>query len=317
MIPLESILQGIVEDVNDPLQLGRVRVRWVGIHISNLSMLPVDMLPWSNVMGSVYSASISGVGTAPVGLVCGTMVLGIPLDDGKQEFLVVGTIAGNRQVYINSSYGFNDPNGEYPIPGVVGDVSKLAGGNADSGTISNLNNEVISSDIPGSKDPTETEKTLDPEAYKDTPWMPFAVGELGINESDNPNRIKEYHSIGGGYMQEPTVSWCASFVGWCLDKASIKGTRSAASRSYVSYGEKVNASPIPYGSIAVFGVPNSGKGHVAFVVEDKGTSLVCVGGNQSDKSNRSGGIVSKTTIPKEGKSLVLLGCVMPTNLQGK
>lgn len=117
-------------------------------------------------------------------------------------------------------------------------------------------------------------------------------------------------------MREPTVAWCASFVGWCLDKAGIKGTRSAASRSYLKYGKSVGTTNVPFGAIAVFGVPGSGSGHVAFVVEDKGDKLVCIGGNQSDKSHRSGGQVSKTTIPKSG-SLNLLDCVMPTNLQGK
>lgn len=317
MIPSSYFLQGIVEDVQDPMRLGRVRVRWVGIHLSNLSQLPVDSLPWSNLLSNVNSASISGVGTAPVGLVCGTMVFGIPLDDGYQEFLILGTLPGNRQVYINDTYGFNDPNKEYPIPGIEGDINKLAGGNADSGTQANVNSDVISSTIPGATDPTVPEKKLDPAAFKDTPWMPFAVAELGINEVDNVARIKEYHSVGGGYMQEPTVSWCASFIGWCLDKASIKGTRSASSRSYLSYGESVGKTKVPYGAIAVFGVPNSGKGHVTFVVEDKGDSLVCVGGNQSDKSKRSGGIVSKTNIPKNSSSLVLLDCRMPTNLLSK
>ena len=328
MIPMNGnmFLTGVVEDVMDPLQLGRVRVRWVGIHTDNLTKLPVSGLPWANVLGSINSASISGVGMAPVGMVCGTMVFGLPLDDGKQEFIVLGTMAGNRSVYGSSSLGFNDPNGEYPRSGVVGDINKRAGGNGDGGTTTaaSANSyppepppDVVKSDIPGAKDPTVPEKVEDPKAYSDTPWMPFAQGELGINEKDNPDRIKTYHQLGGGQMREPTVAWCASFVGWCLLQADIKGTRSAASRSYLSYGKSVGKDKVPFGSIAVFGVPNSGQGHVAFVVEDKGTSLLCIGGNQSDKSLRSGGIVSKSNIPKNGSHLVLLDCRYPTNLNGK
>lgn len=319
MIPLNNILGlfGIVEDVMDPTGTGRVRVRWVGIHTDDKSKIPTSSLPWSNVLGSINSAGISGVGMAPVGMVCGTMVFGIPLDEGYQEFLILGTLAGNRSVYGNSNLGFNDPNGEYPRSGVAGDINKKAGGNADTGSSFNINADVISSNIPDSKDPTVPEKNLDPTAYSDTPWMPFAQDEIGKNETDDAERIKQYHQVGGGLMREPTVAWCASFVGWCLDQADIKGTRSAASRSYLKYGKSVGTNNVPYGSIAVFGVPNSGQGHVAFVVEDKGDSLICIGGNQSDKSLRSGGVVSKTTIPKNGKSLVLLDCVFPTNLQGK
>lgn len=319
MIPLGGnyIMTGVVEDVMDPAQLGRLRVRYVGIHSDNKSLLPTESLPWSNVLGSINSAAISGVGMSPVGVVCGTMVHAIPLDDGFQEFLILGTVGGNRSVYINSSYGFNDPNGEYPRSGVNGDINKKAGGNADTGSSFNISSGVISSAIPGSKDPTIPDKVLDPNAYKDSPWMPFAQAEIGMNETDNADRIEEYHQIGGGLMREFTVPWCASFIGWCLNKTDIKGTRSASSRSYLKYGKSLGTSNVPFGSIAVFGVPNSGLGHVTFVVEDKGDALVCIGGNQTDQSLRSGGIVSKTTIPKNGSGLVLLDCVRPTNQQSK
>lgn len=319
MIPQSMFLIGIVEDVQDPLQLGRVRVRYAGIHTDNKAKIPTETLPWSNVLSSVNSASISGVGVAPVGMVCGSMVFALPLDEGLQEFLVLGTLAGNRSVHINSGFGFNDPSGFYPKSGVVGDVNKRAGGNGDAGNSSNsdIQEEPIRSDVPGATDPTEQKKEEDPNAYKDTPWMPFAQGEVGKNETDNASDIKQYHTVGGGLMREPTVAWCASFVGWCLDKANIKGTRSASSRSYLKYGKSVGKDNVPFGAIAVFGVPNSGSGHVAFVVEDQGDKLVCIGGNQSDRSHRSGGMVSKTTIPKNGSSLVLLDAVFPTNMNGK
>lgn len=320
MIPMTMLLYGIVEDVMDPNRLGRVRVRWVGPHTDNKTKLPTESLPWCNVMGSIYSASISGVGMAPVGMVRGTMVVGMPLDEGLQEFLIVGTMGGNRAVYINSSFGFNDPAGEYPRPNVTGDINSKAGGNADSGSNGGSSafdpgQDTISSTVPDSKDPTVPEKKEDPNAYKDAPWMPIAISQLGVNEKDNVDQIKEYHQVGGGLMREPTVAWCAAFAGWCLNKVGITGTRSASARSYLKYGKSVGKDKVPYGSIAVFGVPNSGSGHVAFVMEDKGDKLVCIGGNQSDKSLRSGGIVSKTTIPKNGKNLVLLDCVYPTNMQ--
>ena len=313
-------LYGVVESVDDPLQLGRVRVRYFQKHTDNKTKLPTNKLPWSQVLGSIYSASISGVGTAPVGMVPGTMVFAIALDSGFQEFMIFGTMAGNRSVYINPSFGFNDPSGIYPKSGVLGDINKLAGGNADTGSPA-LNtstlSDSISSDIPGAKDPTIPPKVLDPAAYKDTPWMPLSISYLGINEKDNIDKIKEFHTIGGGQTREPTVAWCASFCNYCLIKSDINGTRSASSRSFMSYGKSVGTSNVPYGSIAVFGVPNSGSGHVAFVLEDKGSSLIVIGGNQSDKSHRSGGQVSKTTIPKNGTSLVLLDCRYPTNLNGK
>lgn len=321
MIPMKNnmFLYGIVEDVMDPLRLGRVRTRWFGIHTDNKSKLPTNGLPWSNVMGSINSAGISGVGYAPVGMVPGTMVFGIPIDEGMQEFMIFGTQAGNRAVYGNGSLGFNDPSGEYPRSGIAGDINSKAGGNGDSGsqfatdTASQIAEQSsIVAEIPNAVDPTVPAKPKDPPIRTSAPWMQYAQKEVGVNEKDNASRITEYHTIGGGLTREPTVAWCASFIGWCLKQADITGTRSASSRSYKNYGKSVGTTKVPFGSIAIFGVPGSGFGHVAFVVEDKGDKLVCIGGNQSDKSLRSGGIVSNTTIPKNGKSLVLLDCVFPT-----
>ncbi len=38
---------GVVEDRNDPLKLGRCRVRCVGWHSANKMQLPTNMLPWA------------------------------------------------------------------------------------------------------------------------------------------------------------------------------------------------------------------------------------------------------------------------------
>jgi hypothetical protein len=43
---------GIVEDRQDPLKLGRVRVRCIGWHAENKSQLPTNMLPWATVIYS-------------------------------------------------------------------------------------------------------------------------------------------------------------------------------------------------------------------------------------------------------------------------
>ena len=41
---------GVVENRNDPAQLGRVQVRIIGIHDSNLNLLPTKDLPWAQVV---------------------------------------------------------------------------------------------------------------------------------------------------------------------------------------------------------------------------------------------------------------------------
>ena len=48
-----SIWNGVVEDRKDPLKMGRVRVRIVGWHTSDVSQLPTSLLPWAEVNFSV------------------------------------------------------------------------------------------------------------------------------------------------------------------------------------------------------------------------------------------------------------------------
>ena len=48
---------GVVEDRNDPLKIGRVRVRAIGYHTSNKTELPTSDLPWASVMTSCIGVS--------------------------------------------------------------------------------------------------------------------------------------------------------------------------------------------------------------------------------------------------------------------
>ena len=68
---------GVVEDRNDPLNLGRVRVRCFGIHTDNKELIPTDALPWATPIMPFNSASISGIGISPTGVVEGTWVFGL------------------------------------------------------------------------------------------------------------------------------------------------------------------------------------------------------------------------------------------------
>ena len=63
---------GCVENRLDPMKLGRCQVRIAGIHTEDKTQLPTEDLPWSLPLGSIYSASISGIGRSPTGLVQGS-----------------------------------------------------------------------------------------------------------------------------------------------------------------------------------------------------------------------------------------------------
>ena len=85
---------GIVEDRNDPLEIGRVRVRIHGLHTENKSLIATPNLPWSQVILPTTSAGLSGFGTQH-GLVEGSTVVGFFRDEtDMQDFIVLGSVAG-------------------------------------------------------------------------------------------------------------------------------------------------------------------------------------------------------------------------------
>ena len=86
---------GVVEDRNDPQKLGRVRVRIIGIHSDDKEILSTSDLPWAIPMQPTTSAGVSGIGSAPVGLLQGTWCVGFFIDsDDMQQPIVMGTLGG-------------------------------------------------------------------------------------------------------------------------------------------------------------------------------------------------------------------------------
>jgi uncharacterized protein (TIGR02594 family) len=95
MIDNVSIFFGRVEDVDDPLQCGRIRVRVFGAHTQNTSLIPTDALPWSHVSTDVQDSAIEGLGWSPTGVVKNATVWGFYLDpETKLEPFVVGAYHG-------------------------------------------------------------------------------------------------------------------------------------------------------------------------------------------------------------------------------
>jgi len=124
---------GVVEDHNDPEQIGRVRVRCLGIHTEDKETLPVEDLPWAMVMMPTTSASVSQIGNSPSGLLKGSWVMGFFTDgDECQEPVVIGSFHGYPMERPNTDLGFSDPSGTHPIEVEEPDTSRLARGDKKS-----------------------------------------------------------------------------------------------------------------------------------------------------------------------------------------
>ena len=119
---------GVVEDREDPLKAGRVRVRCLGYHSEDLTKIPKDDLPWASVMMPVTAGGNSGIGNSPHFLLEGTWVVGFFRDPSMQEPIIMGTLPGKNTSTTTDEHiaassavggfstkgGFKDPKGVYP-----------------------------------------------------------------------------------------------------------------------------------------------------------------------------------------------------------
>lgn len=115
---MSNLFYGVVEDRNDPLKLGRVRVRVMGLHTQKRSEIPAEDLHWAVVGMPATSPSVSGVGDTPR-LVEGSRVLVAFLDDAFQHPVVLFSVPGIHTTEARPSEGFSDPRlqidpNEYP-----------------------------------------------------------------------------------------------------------------------------------------------------------------------------------------------------------
>ena len=126
---------GVIESRSDPKELGRVRVRVLGIHTEDKVLLPTSDLPWATVLS--HDGSNSGLGTTPSFFVEGTWVLVDFFDDDMQEPYVLGGIPGvPSSLGATGNIGFQDPRGRpndssksiYPTAAGVSDVHENARG---------------------------------------------------------------------------------------------------------------------------------------------------------------------------------------------
>jgi hypothetical protein len=116
-----------VVDVMDPHQSGRVKIRVYGQH-DNITDIPDDALPWALPIQPVTSAASGRIGTAPVGLVFGSRVIGFWADQDQQYPIIFGSIGKSGDAFNgefeNGAPKINIKNGSVPISAVTGNEPK-------------------------------------------------------------------------------------------------------------------------------------------------------------------------------------------------
>jgi len=200
---------GVVEDRQDPLYLGRCKVRILGWHTEDKAELPTASLPWAQVLMPVTSASQTNVGHAPVGPVEGTWVMGF-YRDGElgQEPVIMGTIPGIPENFAKQGSGFNDPRLDVPsadrqgqdetgkgIKGVPGetldafpfppkDIKTISGGEALITSYSDTERKALSG---GSLYPREINKPTTSKYARGSADSSASAATIGIISSKNSN----------------------------------------------------------------------------------------------------------------------------------
>lgn len=139
---------GVVEDRNDPEKIGRCRVRILGYHLDNKEVLPTGDLPWAMPMQSITSAGISGKGSAPLGPLEGTWVVGFFLDGkDKQQPMIMGTMGGLPDK--TRACGAQEANQTQTNPGVLRDDSGNVVNDGSGNPIqTSSSNSVVASPVP-------------------------------------------------------------------------------------------------------------------------------------------------------------------------
>lgn len=175
---------GIVEDRNDPLRLGRVRVRCLGWHTTDADQLPTEALPWADTVQPVNQPA----GT-PGGLLVDAWVFGFFMDGKKgQRPCIMGLFPG----YGNVSSTVTDIESELPRLG------RQEPGYFPPESVNRADNRVT--DIPvfgpdgdGWEEPEEPGEAMYP--YVQTNWSESGFIRAVVSTPGH-SRITEYHPSG-------------------------------------------------------------------------------------------------------------------------
>jgi len=194
---------GVVEDRNDPLKVGRVRVRCYYWHTEDKAQLPTEKLPWAQVMMPPNSASVGDVGTTAIGLVEGSWVMGFFLDGRlAQKPMIMGSIPGIPFQRGSTQNGFVDPNGVYPKRVGEPDLNRLARNESEyPATNPTTKNSSRTTGVTTSTGSTwnEPESAYNPQYPKNHVRESESGHIFEVDDTPNNERIHEYHKSGTFY----------------------------------------------------------------------------------------------------------------------
>lgn len=280
---------GVVEDINDPLSMGRVQVRCLGYHTPDRNEIPTQDLPWATCIMPVTSAGVAGVGTSATGLVPGSWVFGFFRDGLElQDPVVLGTIASasgyDVGFDVTGNFGFGDSYGTNS--GYVGNDIPLEATNGSAQSSAVLNQNGTGSTFGSVNGATGSVSS----SFEEAPVVPnisgsavdklisvaeTQVGIIETSKNQGPGIQKFWTATANGPSgYSSRAPYCAAFVSWCIKTADILPADSlpntAGAMAYNGWASKQKFATIRYnpryvkrGDICVFA-----SSHVAIATSD-------------------------------------------------
>ena len=191
---------GIVEDRQDPLKMGRVRVRCVGWHADNKMQLPTEQLPWAMPMLPINNPN-------PYAPREGDMVVGFFTDgEAAQEPVIMGVFPGIPLKAANAQEAFSDPRTGADLENSPVKPNETATGyprKLDEPSTSRLaRNEKVNEDSIVSMKKAKKESKVEPDPYYNAtyPYNNVYESESGhameFDDTKDNERIHLYHRAG-------------------------------------------------------------------------------------------------------------------------
>lgn len=129
----------------------------------------------------------------------------------------------------------------------------------------------------------------------EAPWMPLALGEVGVLEDSDPGednpRVLEYLAtctrLPDDMQAVDETPWCSAYVNWCVTKAGVPGTGSARARSWLQWGHGLL--DFKYGCVVILErPPSTTSGHVGFYMgRAKHGAIKLLSGNSNNRVRES------------------------------
>jgi uncharacterized protein (TIGR02594 family) len=126
-----------------------------------------------------------------------------------------------------------------------------------------------------------------------------AFSLLGLSEIAGARHEKKilamFAAAGHAGVKTDETPWCAAFVRWCLIQDDVEAMGSLMARSLATFGKGIQRNTkIPRGAIAVWPRGEPPAGHTNIVLDDDGTYVLCIGGNQSLEGTNGAVTISRT-----------------------